>query len=125
MQSDMHTPVSVFLKLHYKTGGKFIFESVEKGENVGRYSIIGFDPTSKTEASDRDLLDEVQRDVADRTIANELPFPFCGGAVGFVGYESVTFYEENKLGHLRNKPNQFKNIPTSCFLLVDQFIVFD
>ena len=36
MPCDLLTPVSVWLKLKNKTGGKFMFESVERGENVGR-----------------------------------------------------------------------------------------
>jgi len=63
--------------------------------------------------------------MTSRKLLNSLPFPFCGGAVGFVGYEAVTFYEPKKLETLRAKVNTFKNIPTFCFMIIDNFIVFD
>ena len=41
--SDTLTPVSAFCQI--RTGGcSFLFESVERGENVGRYSFVGFEP---------------------------------------------------------------------------------
>merc|ERR1719192_284407 len=123
--SDLLTPVSVWLKLKNKKGGKFLFESVERGENVGRYSIMGFDPTKVIATSDRDVLDEVEKELSARKLLNTVPFPFCGGAVGFLGYESVTFYEPKKLASLREKVDTFENIPTQCFLQVDRFIIFD
>jgi len=125
MSSDLLTPVSVWLKLKNKKGGKFLFESVERGENVGRYSIMGFDPTKVISTSDRDVLDEVEKELSARKLLNAVPFPFCGGMVGFLGYESVTFYEPKKLASLREKVDTFENIPTQCFLQVDRFIIFD
>lgn len=45
LPADLETPVSVYLKLQGKIGGpSFLLESVEKGEQVGRYSFIGVDP---------------------------------------------------------------------------------
>jgi len=125
MPCDLLTPVSVWLKLKNKSGGKFMFESVERGENVGRYSFMGFDPTKVISTSDKDVLEEVEAELSQRVLLNTPAFPFCGGAVGFLGYESVTFYEPKKLASLREKINTFENIPTQCFLIVDRFIVFD
>jgi len=96
MPSDLLTPVSAWLKLKHIKGGKFLFESVEKGESVGRYSFLGFDPERVIQSSDADVLNEVQEVVTSRKLLNSDQFPFCGGAVGFVGYEAVTFYEPKK-----------------------------
>jgi len=41
--ADLETPVSVYLKLR-KNGPSFLLESVEKGEQIGRYSFIGVKP---------------------------------------------------------------------------------
>jgi anthranilate synthase component 1 len=38
---DLDTPLSVFVKLKSNDRFNFLLESVEKGENVGRYSFIG------------------------------------------------------------------------------------
>jgi anthranilate synthase component 1 len=40
---DLETPVSVYLKLRGQ-GPSFLLESVEKAEQVGRYSFLGFHP---------------------------------------------------------------------------------
>ena len=42
--SDLETPVSAYLKLAGKRENAFLLESVEGGEKLGRYSIIGLKP---------------------------------------------------------------------------------
>jgi len=44
LPADLETPVSVFLKLASKLPHAFLLESVELGEKIGRFSLIGFDP---------------------------------------------------------------------------------
>ena len=39
--ADLETPVSVYLKLMEEPGASFLLESVEGGEQVGRYSFVG------------------------------------------------------------------------------------
>lgn len=48
-QSDLETPLSAYLKLAKGNNG-FLLESVEKNEQVARYSIVGFDPSGVFEA---------------------------------------------------------------------------
>ena len=42
--ADLETPVSVYLKLMSEMGPSFLLESVEGGEQVGRYSFVGVNP---------------------------------------------------------------------------------
>ena len=42
--ADLETPVSVYLKLMDEIGPSFLLESVEGGEQVGRYSFVGVNP---------------------------------------------------------------------------------
>jgi anthranilate synthase component 1 len=42
--ADLHTPLSVYLKLCSAEANSFLLESVEGGTKLGRYSAIGFDP---------------------------------------------------------------------------------
>ena len=42
--ADLETPVSAMLKLAAGKPNSFLFESVEGGERIGRYSIIGLKP---------------------------------------------------------------------------------
>jgi len=107
--ADLDTPVSAFTKLD-RGDGSFLLESLEGGENWGRYSILGFRPviefrskgtaveirrgesTERLESPDplsllQGLLGEVR--AAD---VPGLP-PFSGGAVGLIGYDYVRFLE--------------------------------
>ena len=108
--ADLDTPVSAFTKLD-RGDGSFLLESLEGGENWGRYSILGFRPviefrskgtaveirrgesTERVESPDplsllQGLLGEVR--AAD---VPGLP-PFSGGAVGLIGYDYVRFLEK-------------------------------
>src|ERR1035438_2959934 len=51
LHSDLETPLSVYLKLGQGKNG-FLLESVEKNEQVARFSIIGFSPSGIFEAKD-------------------------------------------------------------------------
>src|SRR5262245_20076395 len=110
--ADMETPVSAFKKI----GGKphsFLLESVEGGERIGRYSFIGGDPFLVLKTKGRSV--EIRADGQTRRRElepgedplavlkslmtgfqfvrdDDLP-PFCGGGVGYIGYDTVRFFE--------------------------------
>jgi len=128
---DIDTPVSAFIKLR-DIGAKFLLESVEKGERVGRYSFIGLEPEeeiilckdrikfngrkikfSKEEA--KSIFDELLNEKMDFDLNNIV---FTGGWVGYIGYEFVRFLEEIDL----RKRAQF---PDLFFLKTNKLIVFD
>ena len=44
IMADLLTPVSAFLKIAEHSDYAFLFESVEGGERVARYSFLGKDP---------------------------------------------------------------------------------
>ena len=44
IMADLLTPVSAFLKIAEHSDYAFLLESVEGGEQVGRYSFLGKDP---------------------------------------------------------------------------------
>ena len=83
--ADLETPVSVFLKLK-PLGAAFLFESVERGIHVGRYSFIGMAP--RVSISLRDGVVAVTRSGADgdRTTSTPLdesdPFAAVRDALG-------------------------------------------
>ncbi|MCB1745796.1 MAG: anthranilate synthase component I [Gammaproteobacteria bacterium] len=137
--ADLDTPLSVYAKLA-RGPHSFLLESVEGGEKWGRYSIIGL-PARRTlvvrghEVSVRegDALVE-QHTVADplRWIEDyharfrapppaELP-RFCGGLVGYFGYDTVRYVESRVA---QSSPPDPLGTPDVYLLQVDDFVVFD
>ncbi len=108
--ADLHTPVSTFLRVCSASDKTFLFESIEGGERIARYSFLGADPYMTIRAKGRKIevehfgetstlsgkfiLDYLREHFATKKIAKraDLP-PLCGGAVGFLSYESVRLFE--------------------------------
>ncbi len=136
--ADLETPMSAFIKLD--TGDDtFLLESAEGGERFGRYSFVGSDPSlifsvhgrrariQEGEAVreyeiDGDPLAELQKLMAHyRPITyGELPV-FYGGAVGYLSYEAVRFFEPTVP---QAKLNDLK-IPDAYFIVSDSLLIFD
>ena len=136
---DLHTPVSAFHKLD---DGRFsyLLESVEGGENVGRFSFLGGSPSivcmhkgreltierggrreTRTLADGEDPLQVLQGLLAEYRVAKVAGLPkFYGGAVGYFGYDTVRFFEE-----LPSPPPDDLGAPDSCFLFTEACIIFD
>jgi anthranilate synthase component 1 len=136
--ADVETPVSAFAKIARK-GPCFLFESAERNEQSGRFSYIGFDPmvvfksagpkisisesgNTKSFETQSDPLIELQR-LIDRfhfVPPRGLPH-FTGGAVGYIGYDVVRFFEPtvpiHPLGDLR--------LPEMMFVIARTLFVFD
>ncbi len=141
LPADLETPVSVYLKLRGE-GPSFLLESVEQGEQVGRYSFVGVDPTAsliargdrvqivrregvRTEPLDgRDPLHVVAELVQPhRSVALPGVPGFHGGAVGYLGYDMVRFFEPK----LQATAPPFTGFewPEAVFLLADALVAFD
>ncbi len=136
--ADGDTPVSAFAKL----GGcapSFLLESAEQNDQVGRYSFIGFDAQAtftargksltlteagqtKTYLAERDPLDELERWMEKFRVARhpDLP-PFCGGAVGYLGYDCVRWFEPS----IPEAPKDELGIPDMFFQITGSVVVFD
>lgn len=138
--ADLETPVSVYLKLARTGEPSFLLESVEGGEQVGRYSFLGVNPKGVLsfqngkvtrvlhgETTVRDLqqgedpLHVVQQefDRVQPVHIDGLP-RFIGGAVGFVGYDVVRYFER-----LPATAQTELEIPDAAFMLADTLVIFD
>ncbi len=109
IMADLLTPVSAFIKIAEHSDYAFLFESVEGGEQVARYSFLGKDPFLVLRARGRQTVidrsgvttssDEPFVDVMRRLMA-EFRAPFVpglprltGGAVGYMGYDASPVFE--------------------------------
>jgi anthranilate synthase component I len=134
--ADLETPVSAYLKVA-RGPYSFLLESIEGGERLARYSFIATDPFARVTLKDgvadavihgasqqmefNDPLDALQEILGDyRTVTHPKLPRFLGGAVGYLSYESVRYFE--KLPVAQNNPHDF---PDGFFQFVDSMLVFD
>ena len=134
--ADFETPVSV-LSRFADDAAAFLLESVEGGERFGRYSFLGVNPRAvfSVENGEAFLARDGRRErlpapngafTALRDVlsniktagAEGLP-PLFGGAVGYIGYETVNAFETLP------PPKRPLEGPSACFLLCDDMIIFD
>ena len=141
--ADLLTPVSAFLKIAEHSDYAFLFESVEGGERVARYSFLGKDPflvlrarggsTTIERSGTTTVLDEAFVPVLRRLVAEfQSPFVpglprFTGGAVGFIGYDASPLFEPALSEAWRRAPwNGSGETPEDAgFMLFDTVLAFD
>src|SRR5579859_813348 len=142
--ADFETPLSAYQKIRGQ-GESFLFESVEGGEHIGRYSFVGCNPRSvirqngdRVEVLEngkvtetysvgkdgqvRDGLEVIDRVMKKYRAVNVPNLPrFTGGAVGFIGYELIHDVEPVVP---RPQHDELKT-PVIYFLIADQLLIFD
>src|SRR4051794_20428994 len=145
-EADLETPIGAFLALDDGTPA-YLLESVEGGERLGRYSFLGILPRRLLEVRDgkaitrsrpvglehaSELVGEVQpavdplealrRFMPRRRVAPLADLPrFSGGAVGILGYDSVSSFEP----HVPLPASDPVGAPLAAFIETDLVIVFD
>src|SRR4030065_1491791 len=121
--ADLETPVSAFLKVS-RGGYSFLLESVEGGERLARYSFIGTEPyrVLATKAEDKtNPLPLIAEELKKCKMVPVADLPrFCGGAVGCLGYEVASRFEE-----LPSPASDPLGLPEAVFMFVDTMLVFD
>lgn len=148
--SDHLTPVLAYrclVKEDDRDAPSFLFEAVEPGlqaSSVGRFSVIGAQPTMEIVAKENMVTvmdhrkgqrtEEFVEDpmVVPRRIMekwkpqriDELPEAFCGGWVGYFSYDTVRYVEKKKLP-FSSAPTDDRDLPDVHLGLYDDVIVFD
>lgn len=136
--ADGDTPVSAFAKI----GGSapsFLLESAEQNDQVGRYSILGAgarltisargktvtvceNGESRTYEAEQDPFKELELIMARyRTVADAGIPGFSGGAVGYLAYDCVRWFEPT----VPPPPKDELGVPDMFFLLADSVVIFD
>lgn len=139
LMADFETPVSAYAKLK-EAGPSYLFESVEGGENLARYSFIGCRPRkificgpttteiripgqpTETVPTPQDPLKLIEAEMHGYRPVSLPGLPrFTGGAVGFVGYEYVTRIEPTVPAATKDE----LGTPLLYFMLSDSLLIFD
>ncbi|KAG9158218.1 hypothetical protein Leryth_000353 [Lithospermum erythrorhizon] len=148
--SDHLTPVLAYrclVKEDDRDAPSFLFESVEPGlkaSSVGRFSVIGAQPTMEIVAKEN-MVTVVDHHEGRRTEQfvedpmavprqimeqwkpqgiDELPEAFCGGWVGYFSYDTVRYVEKKKIPFSK-APADDRNLPDIHLGLYDDVVVFD
>lgn len=145
--SDQLTPVLAYRRLvaaDERAAPSFLLESVENGDKQGRYSFIGAQPSVEVIAHQHEVtienhltgerstqrLDDpldVPRAITAAlrpVMSQSLPRAFCGGWVGYAGYDTVRYAEEGKLP-FDSAPRDDRGLPDVHLGLYETVAVFD
>jgi anthranilate synthase component 1 len=148
--ADLETPLSAYLKIRGQ-GESFLFESVEGGEHLGRYSFVGCNPRGiirqigpeveyieNGKVLERFRVRAVNSDNSGKTVRDGLEVVegvlkryrpvtlpelprFTGGAVGFIGYEFIHDVEPV----VPRPPKDDLGTPVMYWLIADELLIFD
>ena len=135
---DSETPVSAFRKFS-RRAYSFLFESTEKNDVSGRFSFVGFDPQLVIQGHGREIrmtrcgteerfttatdpLDELYRLMKRYRFVSGKELPrFAGGAVGFLGYEAIRFFESK----VPVAQQDDLRLPEMLFMITGNILIFD
>jgi anthranilate synthase component 1 len=134
--ADLLTPVSAFLAFAANEPYACLLESVERGEQIGRYSFLGTRPYMRVEAresrieitrgkrvekSTGNVFATVKKLLREHRVAHlsGLP-PFTGGAVGFFAYDVV-----RQLENIGEHAKDDLDLPDCALMFFDRLLAFD
>jgi anthranilate synthase component 1 len=136
VSADLLTPVSAFLAIADKESHAFLLESVERGEQIGRYTFLGVRPYMRVRAQKgiveiergrrREAIEgnifQVVKELLHEHHAASVPGlpPFTAGAVGYFAYDVVRLLE--KIGdHAKDD----LSLPDAELMFFDRLLAFD
>jgi len=136
ISADLLTPVSAFLAISQKETHAFLLESIERGEQIGRYTFLGAAPymrvkgqTGKVEIErgrQREIVDDNIFQVVKRLLREHNPAtvpglpPFTGGAVGYFAYDVV-----RQLENIGEHAKDDLHVPDAELMFFDRLLAFD
>ena len=136
VSADLLTPVSAFLVIARNEPHAFLLESVERGEQIGRYTFLGARPYMRLRAQGsvieidrgrrRERLEGNVFQIVKQLLRDHQPAampglpPFTAGAVGYFSYDVVRQLE-NIGEHARND----LSLPDCELMFFDRLLAFD
>ncbi|MFN0022415.1 MAG: anthranilate synthase component I family protein, partial [Parvularculaceae bacterium] len=139
--SDLETPVSAYLKLAGRRHNSFLLESVEGGEQLGRYSVIGMKPDAIWRAfgSHAEINTRAAADGDDFVLEKSAPLeslkafidasrialpkdapPMAAGVFGYFSYDMA-----RQIERLPDRPRAAFSVPDAIFIRPTLIAIFD
>jgi len=134
--ADLLTPVSAFLAVAADEPYACLLESVERGEQIGRYTFVGARPYMRVSARGKDI--RIERSARTESVTGNvfavvkgllrqhrpaqvagLP-PFTAGAVGYFAYDIV-----RQLENIGDRARDDLDVPDSMLMFFDRLLAFD
>ncbi len=135
--ADLETPVAAYMKIAKGQQYAFLLESVERADTIGRYSFLGCNPSTVFQSRGRTVT--LTREGRSSSYESDEPLgelwnlmqeykpvaieglpEFYGGAVGYLSYDQVRFFE--KLPDSNPDPLE---LPDLYFMITDTILIFD
>lgn len=127
LSADILTPILAYMRLEGQH--KMILESIPRDKENARFSIVAYNPvyeikfengilTRNGEVIDADPLDYLQELTGKHPVVDA--GPFSGGAIGFLGYDMISLYEN--IGDIPVDPI---GTPDMHFFIYESYLVFD
>ena len=136
VSADLLTPVSAFLAISQKETHAFLLESVERGEQIGRYTFLGVRPymlvkarggkVEITRGRRREVLTDNVFQVVKRLLREHRPAtvpglpPFTAGAVGYFAYDVI-----RQLENIGDHAKDDLSMPDAELMFFDRLLAFD
>ncbi|MFI5071553.1 MAG: anthranilate synthase component I [Terriglobales bacterium] len=136
VSADLLTPVSAFLAVGANERDAFLLESVERGEQIGRYTFLGARPYMKVQCQGKEItilrgsrreqrtgnVVQALKEIFRQHHPAEVPGlpPFTAGGVGYFAYDIVRQLE--KIGdHAKDD----LKLPDCSLMFFDRILAFD
>jgi anthranilate synthase component 1 len=136
VMADLLTPVSAFLAVSRGEDNAFLLESVERGEQIGRYTFLGAGPYMQMRSAGGEVTvirgkksahpEGNAFQVAKQLLTEHRPAavpglpPFTGGAVGFFAYDIV-----RQLENIGDSTEDDLHMPDCVLMFFDRLLAFD
>ncbi len=136
VMADLLTPVSAFLAISRGEKHAFLLESVERGEQIGRYTFLGARPYMQLRTRGKEVFVEKGKkrelrqgnifQIAKELLQQHRPAvvpgmpPFTAGAVGFCSYDIV-----RQLENIGDDTKDDLHLPDCVLMFFDRLLAFD
>jgi anthranilate synthase component 1 len=134
--ADLLTPVSAFLAVAANEPNAFLLESVERGEQIGRYTFLGARPYMRIQARGAEIIVhrgatrerrsgnviQVIKELLRQHRPAEVPGlpPFTAGGVGYFAYDLV-----RQLEIIGTRAKDDLELPDCSLMFFDRLLAFD